>query len=349
MYTITTQGSFVSDGLSRVIQVPQGIDWFKTVNWTNIVGAVGLAGYEFEWYRGMAVNDAIIQGTILAGPVWGMRNARTYVAPAAAVVGGFTLIDSTNQGLARQGTTINNTNAVNPVVTTTAVGAGQNGTTNMVTDRTVIRMNYPGVLGAAPSLMGIDYTVTVNNATTFTLPTHATALPVGGAGVFSIVSYDTNPLFYPVNRTVINITQAVNPVVTTSVVHGFTVGQEVRMKVPAVCGMTQMNDLVGVVATTPTAYTFTLASAQGSSVDSTGFTAFQWPLLAVYPYQVAQVLPVGQTAQVPYVTSFAGATNNLGYTGMVLASGTTAASDLVSPAGTNADVIYWQAGKVANL
>jgi hypothetical protein len=348
MFTITTQGSFVSDGLSRVIQVPQGIDWFKAVNMTNIAGAVALAGYEFEWYRGMAVNDGILEGTIIAGPVWGMSTSRVYAA-AGGVVGGFTLIDSTTQLPARQGTTVSNTAAAAPVVTTTAVGAGQAGTNNMVTDRTVVRMNYANVVGASPSLMGIDYTVTVNTATTFTLPTHANAIPNGGAGVFTIVSYSSDPLFYPVNRTVINITQAVNPTVTTSVIHNLTVGQEIRLKVPAVCGMTQINDKTATVLTVVNPYSFTITGAQGDSVDSTGFTAFVWPLVASYPYQVAECIPVGQACSVPASQSFAGGTVNQGYTGMVLAAGTNAASLLVSPAGTTADVIYWQAGKVANL
>ena len=69
------------------------------------------------------------------------------------------------------------------------------------------------------------------------------------------------------------------------------------MKVPAVCGMIEMNDLEGVVLTTPTAYTFTLGNTENFSVDSTGFTAFQWPMIAVFPYQVAQAIPVGERSE----------------------------------------------------
>jgi len=359
MFTITTQGSFISDGLSRVIQVPEGIDWFKVENWTNIVAQTADAGNEWYWYRGgangpqMPVNDGFIQGFVGGAGAYGMTNIRS-LAPAGGVTGGFTLINSTTQLPALQGTTVTSAPGNPIIVQTNAVGAGQAGTTALNVNQTVIRMNYNGVLGATPSLMGIDFTVSaIGDATHFSLPANGLAsfagLPAIGIVNFSIVSYSVDPLFYPTRRTVINITNAVNPQVTTSVVHNYTVGQTIRMKVPKVCGMIQMNDLEGVVATVVDPYNFTLGDTENFHVDSTGFTPFVWPALADYPYQLAECLPVGEACAVPYSTSYLDATVNQGYYGMILGAGTNAASSLLAPAGTNGDVIYWQAGKVTNL
>lgn len=353
MLTITTQGSFTSDGLSRIIQVPEGIDWFKVVNWTHITAQTAAAGYQWDWYRGFPINDSAVTGFVGAAGVWSMRNSRTIVTIGTGIVGGLTLIDSTVQLPARQGTTVTSTAAAAPVVQTTPIGANQFGTSRMQVNQTVIRMNYtlPGGVGAAPSIMGIDYTVTaIGDLTHFTLPTHANAIPAAGAGVFTIVSYSPDPLYYPQDRTVINVTQAVQANVTTSVVNNYTVGQSVRMQIPRVCGMIELDQKVVNIVAIVDPYTFTI------DVDTTGYTAFTWPLLANYRYQVAQVTPVGETAQQPYVQSYLDATNNVGYSGMILATGVAAApgpdldaAKLFSPAGTTGDIVYWQAGKVANL
>ena len=340
MYTITSQGSFVSDGLSKLITVPQGIDWFKVVNYTTSAAYTANTTQEWNWYRGMAVNDSLNQ-TNIAAHFTANRAALVALGGNYVGVNGFTLIDTTTQVPSVAVATTASTAAANPVVSTA-------NTASLNINQTVIRLSN---VATCPSYCGIDYTVpTIVANTSFTLPTHATAFPAGGAGFYRIISYSPSPEFYPVNRTVINITQAVNPVVTVSVKHNYTYGQVIRMKVPAVCGMIQMNDVEGVI-TAVTDYTFTLANTENFSVDSTGFTAFQWPMIAVYPYQVAQAIPVGEACAVPYSQLYLDATVNLGLRGMILNAGTPALAESIanSPAGTSGDVMYWQAGKVVNL
>lgn len=330
MLTTITQGTFTSDGASRIIQVPSGTDYFKVVNYTALVNRTANKGVEFEWYNGMAVNNG--RTTYYNGAGTALMSTTLANFPGGAIPG-FTVIDTTKQIPTAAVATTASSNAANPVVST-ANTAGLN------VDQTVIRI---ASIAAAPTICGIDYSVTaITNNTNFTLPTHATALPLGAAGSYRIISYSADPMFYPTTRTVINVTQAVTATVTTSVVHNYTIGSLVRMKVPAVCGMTQLNDVECTVLTTPTAYTFTI------NVDTTAFTAFQWPLIAVFPNQVAQVVPVGETALQPYVLSFSDATVNQGYIGMLLGYDVVAAG-LNSPAGQNNDVMYWQAFKVANL
>ena len=330
MLTTTTQGSFISDGASRIIAVPQGIDWFKVINYTSIANATNNKGIRFEWYNGMAVNGGLMTRFTAAAPAMMIQDLTTVAKP------GFTVIDTTDRTPSDAVVITGTTNAAAPVVTTAA-----GGTIQLNADETVVRIAGSA---AAPTICGIDYSVAAVNhgANTFTLPTHATALPAGAAATFRIISYTADPMIYPATRTVINVTQAANAVVTTSVVHNYTVGQKVRMHVPTVCGMTQLDDVVATVLTTPTAYTFTI------DVDTTAYTAFAWPLIADFPNQVASVVPAGLNCVRPYVNSFDTAYTNNGFKGMLLGYDT-ATTGAQSPCGANNDLMYWQAGKIANL
>lgn len=330
MLTTITQGTFVSNGASRIIRVPSGSDYFRVINYTALNAHTANKSVEFEWLNGMAVNNGIT--TYYNAGATALTISSLAAFPGGALPG-FTVIDTTKQIPTAAIVTTASSAAAAPVVDTGT-------TTELNVDQTVIRLSG---IAAAPSICGIDYSVTaITPGVDFTLPVHATALPAGAGGAYRVVSYSADPMFYPTNRTVINVSQAVNATVTTSVVHNYTVGNLVRMKVPVVCGMTQLNDVECIVLTVPTAYTFTI------NVNTTAFTAFQWPLIAVFPNQVAQVVPVGQGGTLPWALSFEDATVNQGYIGMLLGYDVTGAG-LNSPAGQNNDVMYWQAGKVANL
>jgi len=342
MLTITTQGSFVSDGTSHIVTVPQGIDWFKVFNYSVWQAQTLASGYEFTWLRGMPINEGLIQfNTQTAAFDFVSASAACSTAPVSP---GFILFDSTTQLPSVQVVVAACSNNVAPVITTA-------NTLSLVPDQTVIRIyGYT----TAESINGIDYTVTaVTPATNFTLPTHATAIPADAGSAnsnYRVISYDPSPMFYPTNRTIINISQAVNAVVTTSVVHQYTVGQKVRLMVPSASyGMVEANNLLVTVtvasAATPTQFTCNL--------DTTGFTAFTWPTTLATRQQLAQVIPVGEECSnftpasgyvPPYASlSFFDATENKGIRGMLLGAGA------MSPAGVNTNIIYWQAGKVENL
>jgi hypothetical protein len=126
----------------------------------------------------------------------------------------------------------------------------------------------------------------------------------------------------------------------------FTVGQSVRLIVPTVTastyGMTQLN---GVQATI---VAINQADADGETntitidQDTTGFTAFAFPLTTSPGFTPAQVVPIGEnTAEALTLGAniLGDSTVNTGYFGLQLVAGA------ASPAGSNADVIYWVAGK----
>jgi hypothetical protein len=227
--------------------------------------------------------------------------------------------------------------------------------------------------------------VTVN--TSFTLLTASNVLAtapgaIGGAGFYSIVNNGNTALYYPRNRYVTNITQAVNGQVSTSVAHGLTPGQEVRFNIPAVSGMIQLNPQINnnyfptsssvpaIVVSVVDDYNFTI------NINTTAYTAFTWPTITQQPSNFPQVIPFGEdtatslsstAAQTPTIAGqqifntnngiLADSTVNTGYLGMILGTGGNGlelTTPILGPSGSVAwtsgnaptgDLIYWVAGK----
>ncbi|MFI5332566.1 MAG: hypothetical protein ACHQVS_00525 [Candidatus Babeliales bacterium] len=375
-----------SNAVQTIIQIPSGADWLRVFNYTQfgVAGWAGAAyfngtanadvGVEFWWQRGMAAGTGIVK----------------YKAAATAVLsgdtlasGGFTLYDPSGTSTGAQPllsapvATTASTNVTRPIVST--------GNTAGVSVGTVVRLYGT----AQTDVNGVDFVVgAVTANTSFTLLTASNALAtapgaIGGAGFYSIVYNGNSQLFYPRRRTIVNISQAANAQVGTSVAHGLTVGQEVRFNIPSVSGMTQLNadplnnyfpsnSLVpAIVMSVVDDYNFTI------NINTTAYTAFTYPTIAQQPSSFPIVVPIGEdtatslssaSAQVPMIGGqqifntnsqiLADSTVNTGYLGMILGIGglgiEAAAVPLIGPAGSIAwsagnaptgDILYWVAGK----
>lgn len=340
MNTILTQGSFTSDSLSRVIQVPSGCDYFQIFNYTKATNNTDDSTFRWTWQYGMGDNNAIHETR--RGGAFGFYNTAT-IAGAYAGARGITVFDSSTQTPSAARATTGTTNVVAPVVSTA-------NTTNVFINETVVRLYS---IANVPTICGIDYTVTaVTNNTNFTLPAHRTAPGIGGAGEYRIISYTADPLFYPANRTVINVVaNGTQANITTSVRHNYTLGAQVRFNVPSSCGMVELDGLIGTVTAVNTGDDYNLFTVD---IDVSTFTAFRWPLLAASPTSYANVSPVGQDSTLNgaapgYARSFEAAMYNKAYKGVLLGVGIDAASLRNSPAGTDGDVLYWTAYKSFNL
>lgn len=327
--TIILQGSFTQPAaaVAQYIPIRSDVDWMKVYNITESIAQVQDHGFEYYWQRGFSTDATL--GVVNGGLVHYHPGANHTMAINVTAANAFILYDnSANPNGAPRVTTASSA-AANPLITAANVAG-------LVAFETIVRLDS---IAAAPTICGIDYTVQAIGGGGFTLPTHATALGAGGAGRYRIIQY--NPLFYPRNRTVINITQAAQAVVTTSVNHNYTIGQQVRFVIPGSCGMTQLNGLQATIVAVSAAgalSTFTI------DLDTTGFTAFQWPLLAVSPTSYANVVPIGENtatslAQVPPLSGLEDATVNTGSIGMILMPG------VLLPGGSANDRIYWVAGK----
>jgi hypothetical protein len=84
------------------------------------------------------------------------------------------------------------------------------------------------------------------------------------------------------------ITQAAQAVVSCSVAHDFSVGEKLSFRVPSEFGMSEINNVSGIVQSVGN-YTATL------DIDSSGFTAFAFPTSAAFAAALdnAIVVPAG--------------------------------------------------------
>lgn len=311
--TIIQQGRFVSDGTGVDLIIRSDVDWMRVINYTVAdADQTDAVGVEYYWQRGMAADTGIEYLKSNAANAANLTNA--------LASGGFTLFDGVPNkvGAIVALSAIDN---ANPPEVTTASTAG-------LSDGDVVRII--DVTGSQ-QLGGIDFTIDVTSGTTFQLE-YMTPIVAGTNGFYRKV--ETGSPFYPRRRFISEISVAAEAVVTLTVTHGYTIGQQVRFQVPAVYGMQEINGLLGtIVDVTPATNSITV------DIDSSGFTAFTFPLTAAVPFTPAQVVPVGEAAQEPYANLLDDATLNVSFIGMHLAAGED------SPAGQDGDVVYWVAGK----
>lgn len=315
----TMQGSFVGvTGQAKFIELRSGFDWIRVKNQTVSYAVAADTGAEFYFDPYTMTNG---QGTIYTKSATGLK-----VAEMAAGTGFFTYDSSVSiPGNARATTGV--TNAADPVVqaadvTGLAVGS-------------IIRIYNQG---GAHQLDGIDFTVTAIGGGGFTIGYMDQVVTSVSAGSYRIIPY--NPIYYPRNRTITHITNASQAVVTTSVTHGYAIGQKVKFSVPTVTsttyGMTEINGLTGsIVAISTVNNTFTV------DIDSSGFSTWAFPLTAAPDFTPAQVTPDGQSTEIQIAQSI-GQTSSAYYDtaqlGVLLMPGT------LSPAGVDGNVIEWVAG-----
>jgi hypothetical protein len=138
--------------------------------------------------------------------------------------------------------------------------------------------------------------------------------------------------------------------VTLSVTHGYTVGQQISFVIPTVTalafGMTELDGTEATIVAIGQADVNGFTNTITVDVDTTGFTAFAFPLTTDPGFTPAQVIPVGEntaTALNYGQNILADATVNTGNIGIQLMAGA------ASPAGSQGDVIYWVAGKSVNV
>ena len=301
---LVATGSFTSDGTAKTIQFSQPIDYFVVRN-RSTWGTNPNARVESLW-----------RSTYAAGQSTGTKEdgSGNLVADADAAGGnGFTAIDQSilsNGALVATGTAISQAN-----------GAVVSDANNPNIGDIVRLYNTTGMLQVA----GMDFEVTAISAgVSYTLGYLDSS---GFAAAATNVDYRIVPQArYTERRRWITKITAANPaVVTTSISHGYSVGDKVVIHVPdANFGMTQIDGLTATI-TAVTAATFT------TDIDASGFTAFAFPTSAIAATGItfAHVTPEGEVA-----TSLASATENASIFGLELGT---------SVVGANTNIMDWWA------
>src|SRR5712692_7290725 len=182
-------------------------------------------------------------------------------------------------------------NSTTPVVTTSSIAAS--GISLQSGD--VVRLSQPSGGADVNDLLGIDFQVNYTSDTSFTFANALQQAP-GAAGVLPGTwrKVNVSSIFYPETRYIVNITQAAQAVVTTSVDHDYLAGQEVRFHIDTLKDLNKMveiDNLIGTIVDT-TDSTFTV------DIDTRAFTPFLFPTIAqaqaiASNYTPAYVGPVG--------------------------------------------------------
>lgn len=100
-----------------------------------------------------------------------------------------------------------------------------------------------------------------------------------------------NPIYKPAVRDITAITNAFPLQVTTSFAHSYLTGLIVRLRIPQGFGMTELNDVQGLITVNSTT-TFTM------DIDSTNLDTFVIPPNNPPYYTPAQVTPIGEDAAI---------------------------------------------------
>ncbi len=262
-----------------------------------------------------------------------INGAGTALLPGSVTTNGISLYDghlSVQLGTQITGTVITKANPA--VVTATSHGL-QTGDVILMTNNAVMTQ-----------LGGLLFTVTVVNANSFTIPINTNTANFTQETSFKFKKVVIGPLYYPQRIGISNITAANPVVVTTLRAHGLTVGQQVRLRVPAAFGMVEANNLQGVITVVGSSTTFTIGS-----IDSSAFTAWAWPATTSVPFTPAFVIPVGSgpfpVSTPPFynVDGLDDATTNIQFQGFTIGTGLLQTSTASVIGVTASDVLAWTA------
>lgn len=349
-YSILGQGTFTqgSTAVAQNIIIPSGVDWLNVWNYTQASGTAG-HGYWFYWQRGM------INGT----GIYHISGSAHAVTVNVTANNNFVLYDPTlavNGALNNGSTDITGFTAANPAVVTVGSTAG-------MAAGNLVRFDN---LNDQPQYAGIDFSVGYGTltGTTFSVDyLDSTGSTPSTSGNFRVRPM---PYWYPARRVITQIITGNPTIVTLSVDHGFTVGQELRFNIadPIWGTFNTLNGrqaaVIGVDVGTGVGHnTVTLNIDSTGLLGQTGVSfALTFAETTVPAFTPGELVPVGedtatalnsiiqQTPQINGVQIYntnvgilADSTVNTAYLGMTLAAGNT------SPAGAGSDVIFWTSGK----
>ena len=290
-------GTFTSDGNALTLSLPSGYNVIETTNITD-QGSTAAATPVMKARGTSSMSSGSAYRSLKT------NGAATIALEETITTGGFTFLDDSGLQTLGASLPITGISQANPAVVSLASTAG-------LANGDIVRLfSSTGMLQAA----GIDYVISALAAnTSFELTNLDSSGFAAAATAGSVREVNFNPRYYPRRRFITKITQAASAVVTTSIPHGYTAGQAVRILCPSAFGMTQINGLLGTI-TAVTSSTFTL------NIDSSGFTAFAFPTSALAGAGVtqAQLVPVGEAASGSYANLLDDATVNQAVSGVII-------------------------------
>jgi hypothetical protein len=307
--TLVDQGTFLSDGTSKKIDLPAGADYIKVI---NVDAQFGIATpgrfFQFETYPGL-VNDGwlglskddgnnqvLASGNVISNPII-YRDKMPEIGPPVA------------------GTAIT---AADPAVATSNAHGFSSG------DRVLI-INPADM----EQIGGWEFTIDVTGANTYALEFLDASGFADPAGAFTARLLPKEDVVNPSVRLITGVTLGAQTTIVFSVTHEYVVDQLLQVNIPEAFGAQGLNGKVGkIVAVNPADNSVTL------DIDSSGAGAFAFPAAGAVPVSFPHCVPAGQKGGYSVVPAYRSG-NFVPY--MILSAGAQA------PAGLAGEGIFWQA------
>jgi len=333
-FTIVTQGTFTqpATAVNQIIPLPSGVDYFKTINYTQMAASAPTVCVGGEWFGGgiTAVNDGIRWRKAGSSVI----NMDLFSTSSAS--NGFTYVSSFPYPQAAvTGTTISQASAAVCAATNTYSNGDQVVIYNAVGMEQISGMTFTisSVSGSGFTLLGLNSAGFAAAATAFTVRRVNQFLPVEPQSLY-----------------VTAISQAVSAQVTVSQANMVYLGQKLEFTIPGSFGMVQLNNFYQnqskpvVVTSIIDPYNFLI------NVDTSSYTAFAFPASSGSPTTqlFATCAPAGQSTQYNPITGVQTGYNfnQLPFHSGVFVPYMYLPAGANSPGGSAADVIIWQAYKM---
>lgn len=332
MVSVIQNGVITSTGFAQKVAIPGKVSAIFIYNRTNAGSAANPGVVKRAWWL-----DTMPQG--YAYTVKNTDGAATDTTPAVITSGGFSVY--TDSPLVMGAPVAFD----NPAFSQAAQAEFTTLTAHGYQVGDIVRVY--GLTGAL-QYAGLDLSViAVGSSTTFTTYLNTTGITQATAGSVRLLSSDG--LYFPKNRYIAAMSSSgSSTVVTTTVAHGYQVGQKIRFNVPQptpatpAFGFAAINGLVGTITAINAAVgtnTFTV------DIDSSTFGSFVYPASTAVPFTFATVTPDSEgqpnpdPIPDPNQNVLVGAIDNRGTRGIVFGAGVVGAAS---------DVIDWIAYGSAN-
>ncbi len=289
---------FTSTGVPVNISLPSGYTNFELIDISSIGSTADTTQVMYARGTSLMPAGSAYYNTKTSG-------AATLALTAMTAANGFTFVAESDTYPLGSPVAITAVSQASTAVVSTGT------TTGLVASSSVVRLtNVTGM----QQVSSIDFTIgTIDAGVSFQLAylNSSGFAAAGTGGTYTLIPFPS--AYYPKRRYITAIGLGTTTTVQMSVTCGYTVGQEVRLIVPAAFGTTQLNGMQGAITAINTSTnTITL------NINSSGFTAFAFPTSATAAAGVtfAQVVPIGEAAMTPYQNLLDDATVNQSFTGV---------------------------------
>jgi hypothetical protein len=289
-YSRLARGKFTSTGGAQIVNLPFQPDRVRLLNYTVANSAAtsqNVAAAEWDAYMGQGF--AVIQG----------YNATPALIYDTVTTNGISTFSAGQ--LLQFGPTLTVTviTKANPAQVTTSTPHGLTSG-----DVVILEGLFETTTTGMPQINGIPFTVTVVDATNFTIPwntnqSNYTAISGAATGTPRVKQVLYPYLYFPGTSFISNITTGTTTTIDTTDAHNFVVGQEVAFRIPSQWGTVQLNSLPNTLTPGSPVYGYVIAVTDYNTVivniDSSAFTAFTSnPTVASVPgLSYPQIVAVG--------------------------------------------------------